>query len=109
MTGKPGRHLRARGPLQTAIDLVLQQFGSLIEQIHGYQTVGEPPDHLVAAAADRRQLAKIVEQRERVDGRQAVAFAGEEQRLESRRRLILDAPGHVRIRMRRHGAAHDIK
>ena len=47
--GKPRRHLRARRALQTVIDLVLQQFGRLVEQIDLHQPVGELADHLVAA------------------------------------------------------------
>ena len=77
---KPRRDLRARGALQAVVDLILQQIGGLIEQVDRDQTVGEPADHLVAAAADRRQLAKVVEQRQRIDGRHRIALAGEEQR-----------------------------
>ena len=88
---EPGRDLRARGALQAVVDLVLQQFGRLVEQIDRHQPVGEPADHLVAAPADRRQLAEIVEQAERLDRRQRVALAGEEQAVEGRRRLVLDA------------------
>ena len=92
--GKPRRHLGARRALQTVIDLVLQQVGGLIEQIDRHQPVGKTPDHLVAAAADRRQLAKVVEQSERIDRRHGVALAGEEQRIEGRRRLVLDLARH---------------
>ena len=88
---EPGRDLRARGALQAVVDLVLQQLGRLVEQIDRDQPVGEPADHLVAAPADRRQLAEIVEQAERLDRRQRVALAGEEQRVEGRRRVVLDA------------------
>ena len=49
-------------PLQAVVDLVLEQFGRLVEQVDRDQPVGEPADHLVAAAADRGQLADIVEQ-----------------------------------------------
>ncbi len=73
---KPGRDLRARGALQPMVDLVLQQLGRLVEQIDRDQPVGEPPDHLVAAPADRGQLAEIVEQAERIDRRQRIALAG---------------------------------
>ena len=95
---QPRRDLRARGALQPMVDLVLQQLGRLIEQIDRDQPVGEPPDHLVAAPADRRQFAEIVEQRERLDRRQRVALAGEEQAVEGRRRLVLDAARQLRIR-----------
>ena len=89
--------MRTRCALEPAINLVLQQLGSLIEQIHRHQAVGESPDYLVAAGAYRRQLAKVVEQCKRVDGRKAVTFAGEKQRLEGGRRFVLDTPGQVGI------------
>ena len=73
---------------------MLQQLGRLVEQVDRHQPVGEPADHLVAAPADRRQVAEVVEQAERLDRRQAVALAAEEQRVERRRRLVLDAPRH---------------
>ena len=72
--GQPRRDLRARRALQAVVDLVLQQLGRLIEQIDRDQPVGQPPDHLVAAPADRRQFAEIVEQAERLDRRQRVAL-----------------------------------
>ena len=106
---QPRRHLRARGALQAVVDLVLQQLGGLVEQIDRDQPVGEPADHLVAAAADRGELAEIVEQRQRVDRRHRVAFAGEEQRVEGPRRFVLDAARHVGIGMRRERAAHDME
>ena len=56
------------------IDLILQQLGGLIEQIDRHQAVGKPADHLVAAGADRRELAEIVEQSQRIDRRHGVAF-----------------------------------
>ena len=87
---EPGRDLGARGALQAVIDLVLEQFGGLVEQIDRHQPVGEPADHLVAAPPDRRQLAEIVEQAERLDRRQRVALAGQEQAVEGHRRLVLD-------------------
>ena len=77
---KPRRHLRARGALQAVVDLVLQKLGGLVEQIDRDQPLGEPADHLVAAPADRGELAEIVEQAERIDRRQRVALAGQEQR-----------------------------
>ena len=77
---KPRGDLRARGALQPVVDLVLQQLGRLVEQIDRNQPVGEPPDHLVAAPADRGQVAEIVEQAERIDRRQRIGLAGEEQR-----------------------------
>ena len=107
--GEPGRDLRARGALQPMVDLVLQQLGGLVEQIDRDQPVGEPADHLVAAPADRRQLAEIVEQAERVDRRQRIALAGEEQGVEGLGRLVLDAPRHLGVRMRRERGAHDVE
>jgi hypothetical protein len=56
------------------IDLVLQQFARLIEQIDADQPVRQPPDHLVTAAADRCQIAKLVEHRQRFDRRKLVAL-----------------------------------
>ena len=48
-----------------------KQLGGLIEQVDRDQPVGQPADHLVAAPADRGQVAEIVEQAERVDRRTA--------------------------------------
>ena len=106
---EPRGDLRARRALQAVVDLVLQQLAGLVEQIDRDQPVGEPPDHLVAAPADRGQLAEIVEQRERVDRRQRIALPGQEQAVEGRHRLFLDAAGHVRVRMRAQRRAHDVE
>ena len=99
---------RARA-LQAVIDLVLEQFGGLVEQIDRHQPVGEPADHLVAAPPDRREIAEIVEQAERFDRRQRVAFAAEEQAVEGHRRLVLDRPGEVGIGMRQQRHPHDVE
>ena len=61
--GKAGGDLRARRAFQPLVDLVLQQFGRLVEQVDRDQPVGEPADHLVAAPADRGQFAKLEEHR----------------------------------------------
>ena len=107
--GEARGDLRARRALQAVVDLVLQQFGRLIEQIDRHQPVGELADHLVAAPADRRQLAVIVEQAERLDRRQRVAFAAQEQALEAHRRLVLDLAGEIAVGMRQHGRAHHME
>ena len=60
---QPRRDLRARRALQPMIDLILQQFAGLIEQIDRDQAIGEAADHFVAAPADRRQFAIFVEHR----------------------------------------------
>ena len=88
---------------------MLEQLGRLVEQVDRDQPVGQPADHLVAAAPDRRQLAEIVEQRQCLDGRHGIAFAGEKQRIEGCRRLVLDAAGQIRIGMRLEGSAHDVE
>ena len=72
--GEPRRDLGARCALQAVVDLVLQQLGGLVEQVDRYQPVGEPADHLVAAAANRSQIAKVVEQAQRFDRRQLIAL-----------------------------------
>ena len=77
--GEARRHLGPRRAFETAIDLVLQQLGGLIEQIDADQAIGQLADHLVAAPADRGQLAKAVEDAERVDRRQVIGLAAEEQ------------------------------
>ena len=107
--GQSRRHLRARSTLQPAIDLILQKIRSLIQQVDRDETIGQAADHLVAAAADRRQLAEIVKQSQRINGRKPVALAGKEQRFECRRRLVLDPARHVGIRMRGHRVTHDIE
>ncbi len=107
--GKAGRDLGARGAVQAVVDLVLEQFGRLVEQVDGDQPVGQAPDHLVAAAADRRQFAIIVEYGQRLDRLERVAFGGEEQAVEGRRRLVLDLARQLGIGMRQHGHAHDVE
>ena len=57
--GQARGDLRARRALQPLVDLVLQEFGGLIEQVDRDQPVGQPADHLVAAPPDRRQFADI--------------------------------------------------
>ena len=47
--GEARRHLGARRSLQAVIDLVLQEFAGLIEQIGREQPISEPADHFVAA------------------------------------------------------------
>ena len=71
------------------VDLVLQELGSLVEQIDRDQPVGEPADHLVAAPADRRQLAEFIEHAERIDRRQVVALGAQEDLREQRRGSVL--------------------
>ncbi|MGY3119463.1 hypothetical protein ACVWXQ_003400 [Bradyrhizobium sp. S3.14.4] len=77
-------HGQARGDLgagcafEPMVDLVLQQLGGLVEQVDRGETVGETADQLVAAAADRRQLAELVEHPERFDRRQLVALGPQE-------------------------------
>ena len=107
--GEAGRDLRARAALQAVVDLVLQQFGGLVEQIDRHQPVGEPADHLVAAPPDRGEIAVIVEQAERFDRRQRVGFAAEEQAVEGHRRLVLDRPGEVGIGMHQQRHAHGVE
>ena len=65
--GQPRRHLRACRALQPVIDLILQKIRSLIQQVDRDEAIGQAADHLVAAAADRRQLTKVVKQRQRLD------------------------------------------
>ncbi len=104
-----GGDLRPRGALQPVVDLMLQELGRLIEQIDSDQPVGEPPDHLVAAPADRGEVAEIIEQRERVDRRQPIALAGEEQVVECRGGLVLNAPRRFGIGMRGERGAHHLE
>jgi hypothetical protein len=87
--GQARRDLRARRALQPLVDLVLQQFAGLIEQVDRDQPVGEAADHLVAAPPDRRQFAIFVEHPERIDRRKIVALRAEKQLREQRRRRVL--------------------
>ena len=102
-------HLPPGAQSLRAEDLRVPEGIPLVEQLHRHEPIGEPADHLVAAAADRRQLAEIVEQGERIDGRQRVTLTSKEQRHERRGRLFLHAVRQVGIRMRRRGAAHDVE
>ena len=86
--GEARGDLGARRTLEPPVDLVLQQLAGLIEQIDRDQPVGEPADHFVAAPADRRQFAILVEHPERVDRRQVVAFRAEKQLREQCRRGV---------------------
>src|SRR5207245_7811094 len=82
---------------------MLEEIGGLLEQIDRYKTIGEPPDHLVAAPPDRGQIPEVVEHGERIDRRQRVALPGQEQAVEGAGGLLLDAACHVRVRVYRHG------
>ena len=88
---QPCGDLRARRALQPVIDLVLQKFAGLVEQVDRDQPVGQPADHFVAAPPDRRQLAIFIEQRQRIDRRQIVALRAEKELREQRRGLVLRA------------------
>src|SRR6266852_7541208 len=79
-------------PSRPFIDLILQEFAGLIEQIDRDQPVREPPDHFVAAPPDRRQFTIFVEHPERVDRRKVVALRAQKQLREQRRRRILTLP-----------------
>ena len=90
--GEARRDLRARRALQPFVDLVLQKFTGLVEQIDRDQPLGEPPDHFVAAPPDRRQFTILVEHPKRVDGGKVVALRAQKQLREQRRRRILGLP-----------------
>ena len=90
--GEARRDLGARRSLQPVIDLILQEFAGLIEQIDRHQPIGEPADHFVAAPPDRRQFAVFVEQPERIDRRKVVALRSEKELRKQRRRLVLALP-----------------
>ncbi|CEG07422.1 hypothetical protein BN961_00812 [Afipia felis] len=79
------------------IDLILQKLARLIEQVDRHEAIREPADHLVTPTADRREVAILVEQAERLDRRQAVALVAQEQLREQRRCLILHLAGDFRI------------
>ena len=53
--------------LEPVVDLVLEEIARLLQQVDVDQPPREVADHLVAARAGRRQLAEIVEQRQRLD------------------------------------------
>ncbi len=89
--------LRARGALQPAVDLILQQFAGLVEQIDRDQPVREPADHFVAAPPDRRQFTKLIEYPERVDRRKIVALRTEKQLRKQVRCRVLGLPRCFRI------------
>ena len=90
--GELRRDLRARRAFEALVDLVLQELGGLVEQIDRHQPVRQPPDQFVAAPADRRQLAELVEHGERIDRRQVVALLAQKNLRKQRRRLVLCGP-----------------
>ncbi len=90
--GKARCDLRARSTLQPLVDLILQEFAGLVEQIDRDQPIGEMPDHLVAAPPDRRQFAVFIKHPERLDRRQIVALRAEKELLEQGRRRVLAGP-----------------
>ena len=59
-----------------------EQIAGLIEKVELDQTVGQPANDLVAAAADRGELLEIEIERERIDAGEGLAFSREEQVLE---------------------------
>lgn len=71
---------------QAVLDLMPEQIAGLIEKVELDQTVGQPANDLVAAAADRGELLEIEIERERIDAGEGLAFSREEQILE-------EAPG----------------
>ena len=87
----------ARAALQAVIDLMLEQFGGLVEQIDRHKPVGEPADHFVAAPPDRRQFAILVEHPERLDRRKIVALRTEKELRKQRRRGVLTLPRYFGI------------
>ena len=93
---EPRRDLGPRHALEAVVDLVLQEIRRLVEQVHRHQPLRELADHLVAAPADRRQFAVVVEQAQRIDRRQRIALAGQEQRVERLGRLLLYVAGQRR-------------
>ena len=93
--GEARGDLGARSTLQPLVDLILQQFAGLIEQVDRDQPVREPADHFVAAPPDRRQFAILVEHPERVDRRQVVALRTEKELREQRRRRVLALPREI--------------
>ena len=98
--------LRTRGAFEPLVDLVLQELGGLIEQIDGHQPIGETADHLVAAPADRRQVAIFVEHSKRVDRRKVVALRTEKELRKQRRRRILALAGNLQIGRQKIGDPH---
>ena len=72
--GQTRGDLGARRALQPFVDLILQEFAGLIEQVDRDKPVRQPADHLVTAPSDRRQFAIFVEHPERVDRGKIVAF-----------------------------------
>src|SRR5689334_8367399 len=95
--GEPDGDLRARGALETMVDLMLQQLGCLIEEIDRHESIRKPADHFVTAPADWRQFAKVIKQAERLDRREGVALASQKEIIERRRGIVLDAPGQIGI------------
>ena len=95
--GETCRDLRPRRALEPVVDLVLQEFAGLIEQIDRDQPIRKPADHFVAAPPDRRQFTKFVKHPERVDRRKVVALRTQEELREQRRRRVLALPRDFRI------------
>jgi len=73
--GETRRHGGPRRSRQALVDLVLEEFARLIEQVELDETVGEPAHDLVAAPADGRELLEIEVKGERVDAREGLALA----------------------------------
>ena len=80
------------------LNLVPEQIAGLIEKVELDQTVGQPANDLVAAAADRGELLEIEIERERIDAREGIAFSREEQVLEEAPRIFVQRAREVVVR-----------
>ena len=78
-----------RDAVEALVDLMIQKLFGRRQQVDRHQPFGQAADHLVAVAADRRQLDEIVEQGERLDGRHGVRLAAEEQVVERAAHVVL--------------------
>ncbi len=95
--GQTRRHLRARHAVETFGHLIIQKLFGRVEQIDGYEPIGHAPDHLIAFGADGRQLDEIVEKAERLDRRDGVGFALQEQVHEGRAHVVLRRAGEFLV------------
>ncbi len=77
--GQIGRDLSLGHSVQPVLGLILQQLRRLIQQVDVDQAPRQPPHHLVAVGADRRQFSEVEEQGQRLHRLQTVRRAFEEQ------------------------------
>ncbi len=90
--GEPRSDLCASHAIEPFGDLIVEERGSGIQQVHRQKSVGHAPDHFIAVRTDWRQIDEIIEQRQRLNRRHFVGTAFQEKLFESGAHIVLRLP-----------------